>query len=130
MHCPQCQHENREGAKFCEACGSKLEFSCPACGNQVRPGAAFCDKCGTALTGIQKGKGGKGEKGKRSEKRQSLRRLDSRLIDPRLAAAERRQLTVMFCDLVDSTALSAQMDPEEWRAVVQAYQAASAEVIH
>src|SRR6185436_1112361 len=34
----------------------------------------------------------------------------------------RRQLTVMFCDLVDSTALSAQLDPEELREVVRAYQ--------
>jgi uncharacterized membrane protein YvbJ len=51
MHCPECQHENREGAKFCEACGSKLELSCPSCGNQIRRGAAFCDHCGTAFTG-------------------------------------------------------------------------------
>jgi class 3 adenylate cyclase len=35
--------------------------------------------------------------------------------------AERRQLTVMFCDLVDSTKLSEQLDPEEYRAVVRAY---------
>ena len=37
--------------------------------------------------------------------------------------AERRQLTVMFCDLVDSTRLSSQLDPEEYRDVVRAYQA-------
>ena len=37
------------------------------------------------------------------------------------SAAERRQLTVMFCDLVGSTALSEQLDPEELREVVQAY---------
>ena len=37
-------------------------------------------------------------------------------------AAERRQLTVMFCDLVGSTALSAQLDPEDLRGIVQAYQ--------
>jgi class 3 adenylate cyclase/tetratricopeptide (TPR) repeat protein len=42
---------------------------------------------------------------------------------------ERRQLTVMFCDLVGSTALSARMDPEEWRTVVRDYQRACAEVI-
>jgi class 3 adenylate cyclase len=36
--------------------------------------------------------------------------------------AERRQLTVMFCDLVGSTVLSAQLDPEDYRAVVQQYQ--------
>jgi len=43
--------------------------------------------------------------------------------------AERRQLTVLFCDLVDSTALSSQLDPEELRQVVQAYQATCAKVI-
>jgi class 3 adenylate cyclase len=43
--------------------------------------------------------------------------------------AERRQLTVLFCDLVDSTALASQLDPEDWREVVRAYQQASAEVI-
>ena len=48
---------------------------------------------------------------------------------PRSADAERRQLTVMFCDLVDSTKLSAQLDPEEYREVVRAYQGACSEVI-
>ena len=43
--------------------------------------------------------------------------------------AERRQLTVMFCDLVGSTALSSQLDPEEWREVVRSYQQVSAEII-
>jgi len=43
--------------------------------------------------------------------------------------AERRQLTVLFCDLVDSTALSSQLDPEDWRDVVRAYQTTCAEVI-
>src|SRR5438552_9468287 len=43
--------------------------------------------------------------------------------------AERRQLTVLFCDLVDSTALATQLDPEDLREVVRAYQATCAEVI-
>ena len=44
-------------------------------------------------------------------------------------AAERRQLTVMFCDLVGSTTLSAQLDPEDLRELVRAYQAACADVV-
>ncbi|MGH7288622.1 MAG: adenylate/guanylate cyclase domain-containing protein, partial [Myxococcota bacterium] len=45
------------------------------------------------------------------------------------ADAERRQLTVLFCDLVHSTRLSAVMDPEDWRELVRRYQeAAAAEV--
>ena len=43
--------------------------------------------------------------------------------------AERRQLTVMFCDLMDSTKLSSQLDPEDYREVVRAYQSACTEVI-
>jgi class 3 adenylate cyclase len=56
---------------------------------------------------------------------------DARLqtLDSRLDAAERRQLTVMFCDLVGSTALSAQLDPEELRAVVRSYQETCTDVI-
>src|SRR6266849_959028 len=43
--------------------------------------------------------------------------------------AERRQLTVMFCDLVDSTTLSSRLDPEDYREVVRAYQESGAAVI-
>src|SRR5207249_2820613 len=46
-----------------------------------------------------------------------------------VAEAERRQITVLFCDVVGSTQLSGQLDPEDLRAVVRAYQAAAAEVI-
>lgn len=46
------------------------------------------------------------------------------------AVAERRQLTVMFCDLVGSTALSGQLDPEDLREVVRAYQKSAEAVIH
>jgi class 3 adenylate cyclase len=45
------------------------------------------------------------------------------------AEAERRQLTVMFCDLVGSTALSARLDPEDLRAVIGAYHRSCAAVI-
>ena len=50
-------------------------------------------------------------------------------ISPHTPDAERRQLTVMFCDLVGSTALSAQLDPEDLRQIVRAYQTTCAEVI-
>jgi class 3 adenylate cyclase/predicted ATPase len=49
--------------------------------------------------------------------------------EPHPPEAERRQLTVLFCDLVDSTALASQLDPEDWREVVRAYQDTCAKVI-
>lgn len=51
-------------------------------------------------------------------------------VSPRATDAERRQLTVMFCDLVGSTALSARLDPEDLREVIGAYHAAVAEEVH
>jgi class 3 adenylate cyclase/tetratricopeptide (TPR) repeat protein len=48
---------------------------------------------------------------------------------PRRIDGERRQLTVMFCDLVDSTALSARMDPEDLRDVIRGYHVACAKAV-
>src|SRR5713226_8614497 len=48
---------------------------------------------------------------------------------PQIPEAERRQLTVLFCDLVDSTSLASRLDPEDLREVVRAYQATCARVI-
>src|SRR6266699_5614314 len=53
----------------------------------------------------------------------------SPVVTSRTPEAERRQLTVMFCDLVDSTRLSRQLDPEDWRDVVRAYQRVCTDVI-
>jgi class 3 adenylate cyclase len=56
-------------------------------------------------------------------------RGEAAAIAPSTLEAERRQLTVMFCDLVDSTRLSSQLDPEDWRDVVRAYQRVCTDVI-
>ena len=45
------------------------------------------------------------------------------------AGAERRQLTVIFCDLVDSTALAARLDPEDLREIIGAYHRCVAETV-
>ena len=55
--------------------------------------------------------------------------LLSTLVAPLSSDAERRQLTVLFCDLVDSTVLASRLDPEDLRSVVLAYQTTCAEVI-
>src|SRR5262249_8702925 len=55
--------------------------------------------------------------------------LTSPLGTSRPSDAERRQLTVLFCDLVDSTVLASQLDPEDLREVVRAYQDTCAKVI-
>ncbi|MBR7125037.1 MAG: zinc ribbon domain-containing protein, partial [Prevotella sp.] len=54
MNCPKCNNPLREGAKFCTACGQKIEVAapqatastCPQCNAPLREGAKFCTKCG------------------------------------------------------------------------------------
>src|SRR5262249_45960283 len=59
----------------------------------------------------------------------ALRTQDSASLDARRDAGERRQLTVMFCDVVGSTVLSTHLDPEELRQVIRAYQDVCVETI-
>src|SRR5215475_12208335 len=49
MNCPQCQHANPAGARFCNACGATLEVVCPACSQVNPPGSRFCNACGHTL---------------------------------------------------------------------------------
>src|SRR5215831_18113263 len=124
MRCPDCSFENPQGLKFCEECGTRLPQVCPGCGRQVRPAAKFCGECGTPLAGASSDQG-------LESRVQSPQSPDARhqTLDPRPNEAERRQLTVMFCDLVGSTPLAEKLDPEDLRAVILAYQQACAEQI-
>lgn len=57
MNCPKCNKPLREGAKFCTACGQKIEVkvepatvnACPECGASLKQGAKFCTRCGHKL---------------------------------------------------------------------------------
>jgi class 3 adenylate cyclase/tetratricopeptide (TPR) repeat protein len=112
MQCAACQAPIRSGARFCGACGAAIRagVACAACDAQNPAGARFCSECGAAL-GRATPVGDRGE------------------LPPAIASAERRQITVLSCDLVDSTALSARLDPEEMREVIVAYQACAAPLI-
>src|SRR5438105_7894042 len=101
MHCPACDQDNRPGRRFCGKCGAALAAPCPSCGAANQPDEQFCGGCGTRLTTAAAAT---------------------------LPAGERRQLTVLFCDLVGSTSLSQRLDAEEWRDVVEAYHRTGAAV--
>ena len=129
MLCTSCGTDNREGAKFCDVCGTPLPLSCPACGTANRPGAQFCNECGASLTGQQSVPRPMQEVPIPPTPTAQPTQVASPSVASHTSAAERRQLTVMFCDLVDSTKLSSQLDPEEYRELVRAYQSACTEVI-
>ncbi len=108
MRCPRCDTDNREGRKLCASCGAPLAAMCPKCGAVNLPGEQFCGECGSALTVP----------------------TVAETAAPREAhAGERRHLTILFCDLVGSTTLAGQLDPEEWRATVAGYQRVASEAI-
>jgi class 3 adenylate cyclase/predicted ATPase len=122
MRCPSCGFDNPEEMKFCGECGILLQQRCPQCGFENPPRFKFCGACGSSLIG--------------QPRASSSTPVDAQPLQatPPLAerpgpAAERRHLTVLFCDLVDSTPLSSHLDPEELREVVRAYQRVCAEVI-
>jgi len=130
VHCPNCSTDNPSGAKFCIECGTPLQNRCSNCEYENPPLAKFCAECGTSLTGKAKVKRQKAKsKSENSQDKRQAKDSVFRTLHSELTAAERRQLTVMFCDLVDSTALSEQLDPEEYGEVVRTYQQTSADVI-
>ena len=115
--CPSCGFDSPEGMKFCGECGACLTKNvCPQCRFENPPRFKFCGQCGTSLRiAVQAA--------------QPVVRVAEPVSAPRTTnEAERRQLTVMFCDLVGSTALSERLDPEELREVVRSYQHVCAEV--
>src|SRR5690242_6118981 len=114
MHCKSCQAELRAGSKFYDECGAPAPIQCPSCGAENRPGAKFCANCGIKLTASA------------PPTQPAQPTLSPPHLTPAPSSAERRQLTVMFCDLVGSTALAARTDPEEVREVMRAYQNAVA----
>lgn len=139
MQCPSCKGENPAGAKFCIGCGKPLKRRCPSCGLENLSQARFCAECGAALGVSETAPQAKSPARKapktagRPSGRLSRQRADHAMLplrsQPAAPEAERRQLTVLFCDLVDSTALAERLDPEEWREVVQTYQEICAEVV-
>ncbi|MBI1928437.1 AAA family ATPase, partial [Candidatus Poribacteria bacterium] len=117
MQCPNCQHENREGAKFCEGCGTKLPQTCPNCGTEVRPQARFCDACGTQLTGAAASPT-QVHVPKLEDLHAQLQSLIPDALAQKYLSAEReitgenRLITVLFADISGSTALSRTRSPE------------------
>jgi class 3 adenylate cyclase/ketosteroid isomerase-like protein/tetratricopeptide (TPR) repeat protein len=98
MICASCRRATKAGARFCVGCGASLAPRCPACGAESEPDARFCGACGAAL-------GAPGA--------------------PRPAeGVARKVVTIVFADLVGSTALHERLDAEAVRAFMERYYAA------
>jgi class 3 adenylate cyclase/DNA-binding winged helix-turn-helix (wHTH) protein len=125
--CPRCQYPNPATAQFCIACATPLALRCTACGQANLPDAAFCQACATSLPSTLSLPVAPLPGTSEAPSQQSLASSSDAVSSPE---AERRRLTVLFCDLVDSTSLAAHLDPEDLRDVVHAYHRTCVEVIH
>jgi class 3 adenylate cyclase/tetratricopeptide (TPR) repeat protein len=110
MRCAACSQDNLPGARFCSGCGVGLERICEGCGHASGAGAQFCSACGRSLA-----PGGAAEEDRAPTTDQPV--------------GERRQLTVLFCDMVGSTDLAARLDLEEWHTINASYQRCGAEAV-
>jgi class 3 adenylate cyclase/tetratricopeptide (TPR) repeat protein len=95
MKCPKCQFDNKEEAKFCKKCGTKLELACPSCGHPYEEDSLFCEQCGQRLEEVVAAE----------------RELPE-------AEGERKQVTVLFSDLSGYTPMSEKLDPEELKEIM------------
>src|SRR5881296_2609919 len=92
MSCTSCGRANRPGARFCGSCGKPLAPRCLACGTECEPGAQFCDACGASLVASAPDE-----------------------------AVVRKVVTIVFADLIGSTALHEHLDPESTRRLMDRY---------
>jgi len=113
MRCTKCGADNAPGARFCNQCATSLSRECPNCAHPNAADAKFCAECAAPLSAAQL---------------QPATNIAGP--SPREAGdGERRHLTVLFCDLVNSTEISARLDPEEWRDIAADYQRSAAAAV-
>jgi len=116
MKCPNCHFENREGANFCNECGYKFELTCPECRATNAVGSKFCDGCGSKLSlPIEQAPKDLSFDEKLAKIQKYLPKgLTEKILSQRdRIEGERKQVTVMFCDMVGFTPLSELLGIEE-----------------
>ena len=116
MNCPKCGTDNRDSARFCGECGASLSatIGCPACGTGNPVGQRFCNGCGRGLGG--------GAPAAPDPSGYTARHIADKIASSAaVLEGERKQVTVMFCDVQSSMELAASVDSETWRAVMDRF---------
>jgi class 3 adenylate cyclase/tetratricopeptide (TPR) repeat protein len=117
--CTSCSKENEAGRKFCGQCGAQLFVLCGHCEAPNSPEDRFCGDCGERLANAASSSTSE------SPRAASTVHLTTHTEKP----AERRHLTVLFCDLIGSTELSSRLDPEELTDIYASYRKLCEQVV-
>src|SRR6516225_7992013 len=121
MKCLSCNADNPQTNRFCTQCGSELPVTCLRCGATNPAHSKFCGKCGhKLLTSAEL---------QSSPTTTTDLEVSSRSVETSGAPSERRHLTVLFCDIVQSTALAKLLDPEDLSQLMRTYYARCGEAI-
>ncbi|MFC1821905.1 adenylate/guanylate cyclase domain-containing protein [Thermodesulfobacteriota bacterium] len=115
MKCPDCQSENRDGVKFCEECGTKMEMVCPHCSAKIPLGKKFCGECGHKLEAPPPEQPSP-EPAIDYDQPQSYtpKFMAEKILTTRSSIeGERKLVTVFFADVANYTGMSEKLDPED-----------------
>jgi class 3 adenylate cyclase/tetratricopeptide (TPR) repeat protein len=112
MRCSRCRAENPAGMRFCGQCAAPLDVACPACGTVNPPENRFCGGCAAPLDASRLRS--------LAEFGADTRSLSGPTIAPRFSG-EMKQVSVLFCDIVGSTALTERLGAEAMRDLVNRF---------
>jgi class 3 adenylate cyclase/tetratricopeptide (TPR) repeat protein len=138
VSCPSCGHENRKGSRFCGGCGGSLaaQAVCPSCGAANRADQGFCNECGAALGSAEDpAPVVAAESAAASAPPPTPIEAPDHLARKAQAAApeltgERKQVTVLFADVMGSMELAEGTDPERWQTIMDGFFRALAAAVH
>ncbi|MEA2602772.1 MAG: hypothetical protein QOF89_3764 [Acidobacteriota bacterium] len=136
MKCPQCHFDNPPGMKFCGHCGAKLVALCPQCGTENPPVFKFCGECGAPLVASKTEAPASApapEAPRPSFPSQGYTppHLATQILQSKTALeGERKQVTVLFCDLVGSTPLAERLGPETMHLLLNRFFELSLSEVH
>ena len=116
IRCPACGYENPPDGRFCGGCGASLMAACERCGRENPVGQRFCNGCGAELDGA-----GGGAATRREPPSLPGHLAERARRDAAALVGERKQVTILFCDLESSMERSQRLDPDAWHELMDRF---------